>query len=536
VVRAGSIRFWISLAFLNSLLVLRLPGQLEWWTYLLPSIDVVALSLGWVFFAAWGIRVPRAVSYTLLVFFLASGLLRVADGVERGAYLKDFIPSLDLVLLLELPRLLHATLPLPELGLASVLCVVLLGAVSYSIARACEVARVELASPTLARGLCWVVGALACLASSGLPLPLFQASMLPRWATELERALELPQYRLRQRARIAKVGRALEARPHDLQTLHGQDVYVFLIESYGQSVLDRPELFGRVEPEYRRYEGELSAAGFQIASRVLDSPVYGGRSWLAQATLLSGVPIRDQLQLEQLREVQPRTIPQLFTAAGYRSVLIQPGTVRGTFERDWLHFEQRYVARDLDYQGPRFGWATMPDQFVLDAVGRRELSVARERPLFLCYALVSSHVRWSDLPPVVENWSTLGDGSLFNQLPSRHYDTSWLSLSGARTAYADAIVYDLAVLRRYLEEFVPGEALVLILGDHQPHTDITRKQPSPGVPVHVLSRSRSSVASFLARGYTPGMVASEALPHPGLDSLLPELVADFSRGAARSVH
>lgn len=534
-VRPGSIRFWISFAFLNSLLVLRLPRQVQWWTYVLPSLDTVALMVGLALLAAWGKRLSRAANVALSAFFFASGLLRLADGVEQAAYLRDFIPSLDLPLLPEFVRLFHATLPLPLFGLACLVAVALSVAVGLLIFRAFEGASAELASPTLARALCSAVGALALLAAVGLPLPIFQASMLSRWASELQGALDLPRYRASQRARIAAVGQALEARPHDLQRLRGQDVYLFLIESYGQSVLDRPELFSRVEPEYRRCERELSAAGFQIASRVLDSPVYGGRSWLAQATILSGVATRDQLQFELLRQAQPRTMAQVFGAAGYRTVLAQPGTVRVGSERDLLHFDQRYVASDLGYRGPRFGWATMPDQYVLDAVRRRELSGARERPLFLSYALVSSHLRWSDLPPVIDDWSTIADGSPFNQLPRRHYDTSWLSLSGASTAYADSIAYDLGVLRRYLSEFVPGDALVIILGDHQPHSDITRQAPSSGVPVHVLSRNGSFVAPFRARGYTPGMVAAASLPHPGLESLLPDLVADLSLGPARSV-
>jgi hypothetical protein len=80
------------------------------------------------------------------------------------------------------------------------------------------------------------------------------------------------------------------------------------------------------------------------------------------------------------------------------------------------------------------------------------------------------------------------------------------------------------------------DALVIILGDHQPHSDITRRAPSPGVPAHVLSRNSAFIALFLARGYTPGMAVDEALPHPGLGSLLPDLVADFWLGAAGSVH
>jgi hypothetical protein len=529
----GPIRFWLAFVFLNAVVGLRFPEHASWASALMPSLDVVALFLVLALCGAWGKRLPRGVSWALLVFFLAARSLRIADGVERGAYLREFVLSVDLPLLPEFVRLFYATLSLPLFALACLGLALLLGSLGFAIWRAFAVAQEELTLPTTTRALCVFLGYLALLAAFLPVQAVFQPSMLGRWAREAQRALDLPADRARQQARIAALDRALQARPHDLGQLRGHNVYLFLVESYGQSVLDRPELFALVAPEYRRFEGTLSGAGFSVATRLLDSPTYGGRSWLAQATLLTGIPTRDQLQFELLRAAQPRGLAQVFAAAGYRTVLVQPGTVRASTQPDLLHFEQRYAASDLGYRGPRFGWATMPDQFVLDAVRRRELS-APARPLFLGYALVSSHVRWSDLPPLVDDWSTLADGSLFATLPKTHYATNWLSLSGARAAYADAIAYDLEVLRRYLLEFVRDDSLVLILGDHQPHSDVTGQSPSPGVPVHVLSRNPAFIAPFRARGYTPGMVADEALPHPGLESLLPDLVADFSRGPAGS--
>ena len=516
-------------------MVLRFPEQVDWWTYLMPSLDVVGLLVAFILLGAWQKPLPRALNWALLGFFLLSIALRLADGVEQGAFLRYFILSLDLPLVPEFVRLFHATVPLPLFVFACVALAALFVGLGFALRYAFKVTRIELASPVRARAFCWFVSMFALAAAFHPPMPVLQPSMMLRWIAEAQGALELPKYRASQQVRIASVGQALDARPHDLQKLHGRNVLVFLVESYGQSVLDRPELFARVVPEYRRTERELSAAGFQIASRVLDSPVYGGRSWLAQTTLLTGVPTRDQLQFELLRQAEPRTLAQVFSAAGYRTVLAQPGTVRVDERRDLLQFDRRYAASDLDYHGPRYGWATMPDQFVLEAVRRRELSGAPTQPLFLTYALVSSHVRWSKLPPIVDDWSRLGDGSLFNALPITEYATSWLVLSAASTAYADAIAYDLDVLRRYLLEFVKDDSLVIILGDHQPHADLTRHGPSFGVPVHVLSRNAAFIAPFRARGYTPGMVADEALPHPGLDTLLPDLVSDLSLGSARSV-
>jgi hypothetical protein len=247
---------------------------------------------------------------------------------------------------------------------------------------------------------------------------------------------------------------------------------------------------------------------------------------------LTCVPTRDQLQFELLRAAQPVTLARIFASAGYRTVLAQPGTTRDPPEL--FHFDRHYFLRGFEYRGPHFGWATMPDQYVLDFVRRREIASANA-PLFLTYALVGSHVPWSDLPPFIDDWSTIGDGSLYLGLPHPHYPMPWFSLAGASDAYADAIVYDLEVLRRYISEFVHDDSLLIILGDHQPHSDITAGGPSYGVPVHVLSRNAEFIAPFRARGYTPGMLAEKALPHPGLETLMRDVVADFSVNSSGSI-
>ncbi len=532
----GPARFWAAVIFLNAVLGLRFPERVPWLAYLRPSLDTVLLLVVCALFGAWHKQLPAVVRTILVGVLFACRVLRIADGIEQGAYLRDFNWSIDLPLLPEFVRLFYATLSLPLFLLAVAALALLLAGLAFLIARALRVVEAGFCSPrqSHAQVLSVLLGLLALASPIVRPRALFSDSVLLRIGSEARFAALLPSYRAAAQARIARVQRELATRPNDLQKLRKRNVYLFVIESYGQAVLDRPALLTRVLPEYLRFEAELGRHGFQIASRVLDSPTYGGRSWLAQATLLTSVKTQDQLQLELLRAAQPRTLAQAFRAVGYRTVLIQPGTVRDLPEPDLFHFEQHYFARELGYAGPRFGWATMPDQFVLDAVRRKELTGSQPQPLFLAYALVSSHIPWSDLPPLVQDWSSIGDGSEFRTLPHQHFPSNWLALSRASDAYAESIVYDLEVLRRYIVEFVRDDSLLIILGDHQPHSEVTDRSPKRGTPVHVLSRNRAFIAPFRARGYTSGMVADEALPRAGLDSLMLDLITDFSVGRAES--
>jgi hypothetical protein len=541
--------FVLSFAFLNAVMNQRYPARQPPLWYFLPSLDVVALFVILALCGAFKQRVPRLVRAAVVFGILLSRVLRFADGVEMGAYYRNFNTVVDLSLLPEFVRLFYTTVShayffLACLAVGAGLC--LLGFASHYALRAAENA---LASPRYVAGFSLLIGVLA-LASTvewqatrekSSPFKgdderrlagAFGSSIFSRVATELDFAANIYGYRADKVAGIARVQRRLSSMPLDLKRLAGRNVYLFVIESYGQCVVDRPVLSERVLPEYQRFEQSLFEQGFQIASRVLDSSTYGGRSWLAHATLSTGVRTVDQFQLELLRVAQPKTLAQAFGDAGYRTVLVQPATRHVPPLKDFHHFQNHYFTKELGYSGPEFGWSPMPDQFALDFVRRREASNPGT-PLFLEYALTSSHAPWSDLPPIIEDWAALGDGSIYEREAGTHFAGGWLELGGASDAYARSIVYDLEVLRRYITGFIKDESLVIVLGDHQPHSEVTDQNPAAGVPVHVLSRNSALIDPFRARGYTRGMLARTAGPHPGLETFMTDLLSDFSAGAAK---
>ena len=108
----------------------------------------------------------------------------------------------------------------------------------------------------------------------------------------------------------------------------------------------------------------------------------------------------------------------------------------------------------------------------------------------------------------------------------------WPNLENASEAYIRAIEYDLVVLRRYIAEFVRDGALVIVLGDHQPVVEVTRHSPSEGVPIHVLSRDKGFVETFVARGYERGMWPRIEGSHPGMETFLAGFLRDFSGAQA----
>jgi hypothetical protein len=321
--------------------------------------------------------------------------------------------------------------------------------------------------------------------------------------------------------------------PQDLGKLRGADVLLFYIESYGYTVLHDRRFAEPMRVAREAFGAEVERAGYAVASRLLDSSTYGGGSWFAHATMATGVRVTDGLEFAVLRNRNPppATLAALLARSGYRTVLVQPGTTR-SFPEGLVHgFARRYYAPELQYRGPAFGWATMPDQYVIDFIHRREIAPARQ-PLFAEYALVSSHAPWTILPPVVTDWSRLEHGTVYRELAPRRFDVRWEKLHEGGEAFVAALSYDLEILRRYLATQLTRRSLVFVMGDHQPAGSVTEQDPSAAVPVHLLSRDRALVDAFVARGYAPGMTPPREEKVRGMETFLVEFLETLSGGRA----
>jgi hypothetical protein len=466
-------------------------------------------------------------------------LFRLADGLIHLNYYRSLDLSLDLPLLPELARLMRSTVPLPALIGGGLGGIAALAALTWLAQRALAGAGRFLAAAPAHRGAFAAVVLLFAAISTVLPaatgdgtrLGAFGASVVPELAEQVAFVRSAAERRRRKGAEIQAMQERLAALPAGLERLRGADVFLFLVESYGNAVLG-PRHASRMTAIHRDFAADLDAAGYAVVSCALDSSTYGGGSWLAHATLATGLRVGDGLEFAVLRQAQPhpRTMAWYFQQAGYRTVLVQPGTTRRFPEGEVHGFERKYYAPDLGYRGPAFGWATMPDQYVLEAVHRREVAAA-DRPLFVEYALVSSHAPWTVLPPVVDDWSRLQDGRLYRELPVRRFKVRWDRLGEGGPAYLETLAYDFAVLGRYLARLAPREALVIVMGDHQAAGSVTDYDPSPAVPVHVISRNRALLALFDGPAYASGLLPPPGQAPAGMETLLPELLARLSRPA-----
>lgn len=313
--------------------------------------------------------------------------------------------------------------------------------------------------------------------------------------------------------------------PHsDLQRLEGGDVLILFFESYGALVLDDPRFAVPLAREFARLQQQLAAAGWNSASARVESSTFGGVSWLAHSSLLSGLRITDQATYQDLLISERATLVRRFAAVGYRTVAVMPGLKMPWPEGAFYQFDQIYKPEQLHYQGPAYGWWAIPDQYSLYQVHRLEMQAPTRQPLFMFFPTISSHVPFSPLPPYYPDW-TYFDAVASKSMPDFAAVPLESRLDGTAlaAAYIDSVRYNLQLLGGYLSQYVPPTALLLVLGDHQPPAIVGGREISWQVPVHLFSRNPHLIDAFITLGFKRGLIP-ESTPVGGIEMLGPLLL------------
>jgi hypothetical protein len=530
-----TLRFVAAVLLLDAMVNVRFPMEEPAFWYLIPSTDIVIILLNYAIMGVLRGRIPRWLHGVVIAYLFLVRFLRFGDGVKERYFAQRFNAYSDLGLIPDGFRFVHSTRPIWEIVLGTLLALGVLGGlgfVCYRALREIEAYFRDRRQAIVALGLFGLTYVSGAASSHDKKFEDFYAgglaaSAMSRLEEEIAFMWNVRSQKAGYGALITETETMLDGLPTDLAKLHGANVYLILVESYGRAMFEFPPLANAASATFDAFEKDLTNQGFTIATGILNSTTYGGQSWLAHATLDTGVPVHGQLEYEIVSAKKPKSIATFFRRAGYRTVLAQPNTTRALSSPGFDDFEVEYINKDFDYHGPEFAWATMPDQYVLDLIRRREFA-GNKQPLFIQYVLVSSHAPWARLPTLIDDWSTLGNGSIFNKAPIEEFPIEWPHFENATGAYGKSIIYDFDVLRRYLADYVKDGSLVVILGDHQPVAEVNGDTWEFGVPVHVLSRNPELVRPFLTRGYKAGIRPNLGGFAQGLATFLPNFLVDYS--------
>jgi len=315
--------------------------------------------------------------------------------------------------------------------------------------------------------------------------------------------------------------------PGLLARLSGRDVILAFIESYGVSVLDDPRYSVVVEPRLEELGSRMAAAGLSLVSGTLVAPTQGGQSWFSHGSLLSGLWLDNQLRYDLMLSSDRETLIDDFRHAGYRTVALMPAITFAWPEGEQLGYDEIFASPDIEYAGPALNWVTMPDQFLWSFLERNIRgkhdstgSEGEDAPVFVEVGLISSHAPWTPILEVLEDWSSIGNGEVFERWAGagERPEDLWLDTQRVQEQFALSVDYAIGAMSSYAENFVDRDVLLIALGDHQPAALITGDGASWEVPVHIISGDPELVKPFLDWGFQPGGIPAREHPDRGMDA------------------
>jgi hypothetical protein len=261
----------------------------------------------------------------------------------------------------------------------------------------------------------------------------------------------------------------------------------------------------------------------------------GGQSWLAHATLLSGLTVGDQARYRALIASARRTLLHYAQAAGWRSVGVMPAITLAWPEADYFGYDRALTADRLGYAGLPFNWVTMPDQFTLLAFERAELAAPERPPVFAEIALISSHAPWTPIPPLLE-WDAIGDGREFDAAATAGDppEVVWRDLDRVRGLYLEALDYSLRATTGFAARRAATGPVLVMLGDHQPAGLVAEGHGGLDVPVHVIA-PEAALAALDGWGWTAGPIPAADAPVWPMAAFRDRFLAAFGGPASACV-
>jgi hypothetical protein len=314
-----------------------------------------------------------------------------------------------------------------------------------------------------------------------------------------------------------------------LTGLRGKDVVLAFVESYGRIAVQGSGFSPRIDALLAQGTRRLRRSGSVARSAFLTSPTFGGISWLAHSTFQSGLWVDTQQRYNQLLESHRLTLTRAFHRAGWRTVFDVPAISDGWPQgKSFYAFDKLYDERNTGYHGPRFGYAQIPDQYTLHEFQEQELDRAGRPPVMAEIDLVSSHKPWTPLPHMVP-WHRIGDGSVYSRIREAALSTSAdsPSVSGIRADYAQSVRYSLHALISYVGHYADGNTVIIVLGDHQPETEVTGATRDHAVPVTIISKDPNVFQRISAWDWTHGLKPSSTAPTWPMSSFRDRFLSAF---------
>ena len=527
-------RNWITLAVALTFLDASLTFENFWPTPLIKwtgqiSIELAVLVLVLLVLRRAGSANPNRASRWLSALGVTLVVSRYADVTAPALYGRDVNLYWDLQFLPDVAAMVTSSIPTWLLAVIALAAFFVLGLLLVVVRKAIGRLRAGIENAAERR----VLAAFAVVVMMAFAVQ--EILYMPRMADWDNRRAWLPTpvtWSYLRQARLAIAGvmpSPLAPSPSmnaDLSRLMKRDVYLVFIESYGAVSWERADFARELAPSRATFENDIHATNRRVASAYVESPTFGGNSWLAHISFLSGIEVRDPHSNAQLMQQKRDTLAGVFARAGYRTIALMPGLRRPWPEGRFYGFDETLTAAEMEYPGPDFGWFAVPDQVSLDWLDERELARSPRKPVFVFFPTLSTHFPFSPRPPYQPDWTRLAtdqkyDGADIVSAYGEQMD--WVDFG---PAYAKAVAYTYQTIGGYLKLRADRDFVMILIGDHQPPAAVSGEGVPWDVPVHVITSDSVLFDQLLAKGFRSGL--SPARPTLSkTHELLPILLGAF---------
>jgi len=147
----------------------------------------------------------------------------------------------------------------------------------------------------------------------------------------------------------------------------------------------------------------------------------------------------------------------------------------------------------------------------------------------------SSHTPWAPLPKMVP-WNKVGNGSIFGRQPGESTSAAkvWTSTSTIRKFYRKSIQYSLRTLISWVTRLHDPNLVLILLGDHQPHTTVSGVGANHDVPISIVARDPSVFRQTASWHWQDGLMPGPGAPLEPMDAFRNQLLNTFSTASSQT--
>lgn len=330
-----------------------------------------------------------------------------------------------------------------------------------------------------------------------------------------------------------------KVRNHKLNLAHKPNIYCLFIESYGSILLKEDQLKTGYQEDFKRFETSLKTEDWKLATNLSESVSPVGPSWLAYTSVLFGSKVSNNFEYEFLLNKEALykydTLMKAFMKEGYASYHLnatqpKPGVMVPYQQMaSFFGIDQWILARDLDYDGPAYGFTESPsDQYVLNFAHDKIKAEVSKDPFMLFYLTKNSHSPFISPTAVAADWRTLNNGK------NENIGQEFLQVPTYED-YQKAITYQLDFLADFILKKADKNDIFLLIGDHQPHVLGNQEKYGNDTLVHIISQDQDFVKGFGEYGFKDALSdLNEPIRHEAIYSMIiREIIRTYGQAGAK---